>query len=714
MFDVRCWVFAFEFKSNIEHRTSNTKQRIDARAAIAASLLLAALALAGCQTARVAQPLTVSFGADEPDARMEFWHALSEQPVASNDDAFHAVLLSFDGADPAPDYAARVERLKARGMLPKGFNGAANEAVDRGNLAVALSRALGIKGGLTMRLAGGASPRYAVRALQYRGLYPESSPNQTFSGAEFVGVMGRVEDYQRGDAATDLPASAPLPGEVAQAAAPHSGPAMPLFMTLQRGGAAPASQPAAADAGADAANGDAPARPRATPEDPAQLTVVVTGVEGDVQVRAERGDKWEPAKVNMRLTGTAEFRTGARSAVRFTIPPDQTYTLDRLGTTKVAKAIYNGQKVETDVGLEKGRLRYDLVRGAAANPEPSDEDAELALEIEEAGVEYDSTIRSPNAALAVRGTLVSLYDQPPFAPEAISLTGRAVFQNTRRQLVAFGGQAKAAVRGQQTSAAEQAFNAATLSPNSPIVQNDFDTRQESLVIQRGGFARGDVLVGDSSVTDADLLNPTLGLLPGELNFVLRWDGGPERKLADLNLAVISPLSTTGAPDFVANPPFTVSLTPGDPQAEALRQQKYPRTSRSGGRIGRNHVGPEGLEIASWPAGYPVGDYRVAAFNLVDAVDPPPEVVDPIDFTIAVFLSGQKLVESREMTIGTLQVSDPVLVRVPAPGTTSATAVSDAGRAPAKSARQLAKAGKSPKPQRERPRLERGRLKHRSR
>lgn len=628
------------------------------------SLLLTTLAVAGCQSARVAQPLTTSLGADEPEARMEFWHALSELPVTSNDDAFHALLLSFDGGDSAPDYAARVERLKALRMLPQDFAGSADEAVDRGNLAVALSRVLGIKGGLAMRLAGGSSPRYAVRALQYRGLYPESSPNQTFSGAEFVGVMGRVEDYQRGNADTDRPAAAPLPGEVAQqeAAAVASAEATPLFMTFQQpGAAAPASQPAA---------GDAPARAKATVDDPAQLTVVVTGVEGDVQVRAKRGDKWEPAKVNMRLTGTAEFRTGARSAVRFTIPPDQTYTLDRLGSTKVVQAIYDGSKVKTDVGLEKGRLRYDLVRGAAANPEPSDDEAELALEIEEAGVEYDSTIRSPNAALAVRGTLVSLYDQPPFAPEAISLTGRAVFQNTRRQLVAFGGQAKAAVQGQQTSAAEQAFDVATLDPNSPVTQNDFDTRQESLVIQRGGFARGDVLVGDSSVTDADLLNPALGLLPGELNFVLRWDGGPERKLADLNLAVISPLSATGSPDFVANPPFTVSLTPGEPQAEAIRAEKYPRTSRSGGRIGRNHVGPEGLEIASWGADYPVGTYRVAAFNLVDAVDPPAEVVDPIDFTIAVFLSGAKLVESRETTIGTLQVSDPVLVRVPERGTTA--------------------------------------------
>jgi hypothetical protein len=585
--------------------------------------------------------------------RIEFWHQLSEEPITSNDDAFHALLLYFDGTDTAADYAGRVEQLKVRGMLPANFSAAADEAVDRGNLAVALAKALKVKGGATMRMFG-VTPRYAVRALEYRGLYPQSSLNQTFSGAEFVGVMGRVEDFQRGNPA-EKPAAV-MPGESekpteaeAEVATAAPQPPPPVFLAMQ--------QPAATQP----AGGANP-----TPENPADLKIVVTGVEGDVQVRATPDAKWEPAKVDMRLTGTAEFRTGVRSAVRFVIPPDQTYTLDRLGSTKVARAVFDGKKVKTDVGLEKGRIRYDLVRGAAKEKAPPPEEQDLSLLIEEAGVEYDSTIRSPNAALAVRGTLVSLYDQPPFAPEAVSLTGRAVFRNTRRQLVAFGGQAKAAVRGQQTSAAEQALDLATIDPSSPIAQNEFDTRQDALVVQRGGFVRGDVLVGNSAVTDAQLLDPSFGLLPGTLNFVLRWDGGPERKLADLNLAVISPLSAAGSPDFVSNPPFTVSLTPGAPAAEALRQQRYPRTSRSGGRIGRNHVGPEGLEIASWPATYPVGDYRVAVFNLVDAVEPPTTVTDPVDFTVSVFLANQKLAESNRMTLGTLQVSDPVLVRVPAP------------------------------------------------
>ena len=41
--------------------------------------------------------------------------------------------------------------------------------------------------------------RYATRELVYLELYPPSTPNQTFSGAEYVGIIGRIEDYQRGD-----------------------------------------------------------------------------------------------------------------------------------------------------------------------------------------------------------------------------------------------------------------------------------------------------------------------------------------------------------------------------------------------------------------------------------------------------------------------------------------------------------------------------------
>ena len=52
----------------------------------------------------------------------------------------------------------------------------------------------------------------------FLNVYPPSTPNQSFSGNEFVGIIGRVEDYQRGNPA-DVPAAV-LPGEVKQPAAP--------------------------------------------------------------------------------------------------------------------------------------------------------------------------------------------------------------------------------------------------------------------------------------------------------------------------------------------------------------------------------------------------------------------------------------------------------------------------------------------------------------
>ena len=97
-------------------------------------------------------------------------------------------------------------------MLPGGFDAPADAPVRRGTLAVALARALGIQGGLTMRVFG-IQPRYAVRELQYAGVYPPSSPQQTFSGAEFLGIIGRAEDYQRvreqGAESTETPPVAP-------------------------------------------------------------------------------------------------------------------------------------------------------------------------------------------------------------------------------------------------------------------------------------------------------------------------------------------------------------------------------------------------------------------------------------------------------------------------------------------------------------------------
>jgi hypothetical protein len=158
--------------------------------------MLGLLAAPGCQTAHVDKPLTAQLGTSDPDTQLEFWHTLAQQPVTSNDDAFHGLLLFLDSTDPSSDYAGRVAAMKERKLLAGNFNEPAEQAVDRGTLAVALSHALSIRGGLVMSLTG-ATPRYATKELVFLGIYPPSSPNQTFSGTEYLGIIGKAEDYQR-------------------------------------------------------------------------------------------------------------------------------------------------------------------------------------------------------------------------------------------------------------------------------------------------------------------------------------------------------------------------------------------------------------------------------------------------------------------------------------------------------------------------------------
>jgi hypothetical protein len=178
------------------------------------------------------------------------------------------------------------------------------------------------------------------------------------------------------------------------------------------------------------------------PEGPLQVTV--TGVDGIVRVRPTSTDKWVRASVGMVLNEGAEFQTGPRSAVRFVIPPDQTVSLDRLGTVKILRANFENGKLFTDLGMKYGRTRYD---------------------IESAGRDHDAKVHSPSAVMAVRGTTVSLYDQPPFTPQAVSLTGRARFISAGKT-IPFGGKGQGETEVDQTSdsAAQAALVQTQLDP----------------------------------------------------------------------------------------------------------------------------------------------------------------------------------------------------------------------------------------------------------
>ena len=185
------------------------------------------------------------------------------------------------------------------------------------------------------------------------------------------------------------------------------------------------------------------------------------------------------------------------------------------------------------------------------------------------------------------------------------------------------------------------------------------------MIQRGGFVIGNVVVGNLFLSD-------FPKLPGALDFVLQWTGTPQAPLNDLNLGVFSPLHTAAAPDFVANPPFIYSLNPNSAASRKIAAE-YPSKSRSGGRITDNSIGPDGLEIAYWPKGFPTGGYRAFVYDLVDAKTPPATRMDPVSYSVDVYLNGT-LTYANTGTIGLLQESGGILETIP-PAASSAAAVS---------------------------------------
>ena len=542
-----------------------------------------AWALLGCAAMpTVPDSVLARAGGSDEQQQLDYWHEVATKDLIGNDEAFHGLLLYVDGKDDAAGYAQRVASLKSRGFLPRNFDGGANEAVDRGTVAVALARHLRLKGGLTMRLTG-LTPRYATRELEYRGVYPPSSTNQIFTGGEFVGVIGKAEDFRRGDP-TNLPAAAP-PESVARAAAAaaveqDAEPSHPIFAMILQAPNELTLQP--------------PATGPATTQAVGPLKVIVTAVEGLASVRENETAAWKPAKVGMELTQDAEFRTGPRGTIQFRIPPDQTVSVDRLTTLKVLQVLRQGGRVTTDLGIKYGRTRYDLEAG---------------------GVEHQSTLRSPNATLAVRGTRVSLFDQPPFAPQAISLTGRAEFAAHRRRPIAFGaaGQGKTVVNAESRTAGDVALAQTVIDPTLMGARTESELPLLTTVLSRGATTEIDpstgirIVRGGIPPTDAQLA----GNLPGRLSFVLRWNGD-----ADLNLGVSTPNTDATTGGEIVMPVAGLNAAP------------------SGGRTAFDHRGGAagGIEVVYFNS-FPDGLFAIGGMNLSQTT---------VTATIDAFLDGAKL------------------------------------------------------------------------
>jgi hypothetical protein len=343
---------------------------------------------------------------------------------------------------------------------------------------------------------------------------------------------------------------------------------------------------------------DAPA-PAAAGGAQGAMKIVVGEVKGLVQVRTAPDQPWKKAEAGMELTEGAEFRTGPKSSVVCTIPPDQTIVLDRLGTVKVAEAIRTGTKIKTDLVMKYGRTDYA---------------------IEAAGREHESTIRSPSSTLAVRGTQVRLYDQPPFAPQAQTFTGLASYRHAKRQLaVGKGGKARGGQGSAETAMLESVVDP-TVAAARTVSESALIANEQSRGAVIGYEPNIDIPVvrgGPGPRSDAELVQS----LPGVLNFVVRWTGN-----ADVDIF------TTVQP----GPPLPTILGNFFQPTTVLYPGFGLETAPSGGRIAFNHRGGPngGQEICFWPGVFPAAVYGFAALNNSQDAS--------ADVRFNAFLNGEKL------------------------------------------------------------------------
>ena len=341
-------------------------------------------------------------------------------------------------------------------------------------------------------------------------------------------------------------------------------------------------------------------RPSSTTQGSIALTGHITGVRGLVEIKLTEKSAWIPAKEGMIVDEGTEFRTGPRSAVQFVIEPDQTITLDRLGTMKLLTAVRQATgKIKTDVGMKYGRTRYDISAG---------------------GLEHESTIRSPNSALGVRGTKVSLTDTRPFPPEAVSLIGQAEFQAFKRESLAFGGKNRAAIAADKSSAAQHALLKTKVDPHGEFSGRSGPDDELLLYQTSGGLNQQSLSAINELARISDFKGSFIGVpsVPGPLSFQLDWFSTAANPGAtNLDLLVTDPSGhTASAHDPIAGTRWLElsSSLPGARTPSSLNPIISAASSNGmhlGDDKGLSGLGSEGV---SWGLFFPAGKYTVQAIH----------------------------------------------------------------------------------------------------
>ena len=319
-----------------------------------------------------------------------------------------------------------------------------------------------------------------------------------------------------------------------------------------------------------------PAQAAADQAESTTLTATIVAVNGVVQVREAEDKPWKRAEPGAKIGMGAEFRTGMRSAVRFVIQPDQIVTLDRLGTIKVINAVRSKDgKVATDLGMKYGRTRYQVEAGG--------------------DVEHQTSISSPSAVLAVRGSDVT-YSDDPLGTYAFGKGKLLFIDHANRRILEFGRDLFTGVDNKSGGAAASASTKSVgAGPQGPFGGLD---NIEKKVLQQN-LAQG----GISDNSNSQIVTVPAGSqwfagsvqIPGSLVFHLDWEAGFAS--TDLNLRVTSPNGDTiTSLNIAADPTLSGGIFgPGGDKVAGLFPPNQPTATETGGWF-------VGLPNGSFPPG----------------------------------------------------------------------------------------------------------------
>jgi len=174
------------------------------------TITLGLLLLAGAAWAAEAEaPTQADAPADEavPESDAQFFSELGYKPVATASDAARAfVIFVSQGKELGGDFEACKAYLHARDILPDGWLERADPAdpLTKGRLAALVCKALGIEGGLWMRLFG-PQPRLALHECAYLDLMVTGATYRHVMGGELVGVIDRADRFRAKGTDAEVP-----------------------------------------------------------------------------------------------------------------------------------------------------------------------------------------------------------------------------------------------------------------------------------------------------------------------------------------------------------------------------------------------------------------------------------------------------------------------------------------------------------------------------